>query len=154
MSQDKRRLFERLIDTYTENIRASDVKSNVIGIMIIFSMSVLSIFRQDLPSWLPLYIILVVPMCSIFFLAVSIFPRFSTTPGLPFYVKREIGPTDFDIIPEEENDVLQLYRNECATLANILYRKVFHFRIAMAFCFLYFVLLFSLAIAGALTRAQ
>jgi hypothetical protein len=154
MFQDKRRFVERLIDTYTDNIRATDLKSNVIGIMIIFSMSVLSIFRQDLPAWLPLYMILTLPMCSIFFLILSLIPRFSVAPGLPFYVKREVSPNDFDTIPEEENEVLNAYRNDCACLAKILYRKVLYFRIAIGFCFVYSILLFSLAITGALSRAH
>jgi hypothetical protein len=154
MSQDKCRFFERLTDTYTENIRASDVKSNIIGIMIIFSMSVLSIFRSDLPAWLPLYMILVLPMCAIFFLVISIFPRFSTAPSFPFYVKSAISPKDFDTIPEDESDLLRIYRDDCVSLGKILYWKVLYFKIAMVFCFLYFVVLLGLAIAGALTGAQ
>ena len=148
MSPEKCRHFERLIDTYTDNIRASDVKSNIIGIMIIFSVSVLAIFRLEFPSWLPFYIILLLPMGSLFFIILSIYPRFSAFPGFPFYVKASISPTDFSAMPEDDNDLLDAYRKDCASLAKILYRKIMYFKIALGFCFLYFAILFVLAVAG------
>jgi hypothetical protein len=117
--------------------------------MIIFSVSVLSIFRLDFPTWLPFYLILLLPLGSMFFIILSIYPRFSPSPGFPFYVRSIISPNDFAAMPEDDGEILNAYRKDCACLAVILYRKVLLFRIAMAFCFLYFSVLLILAIAGA-----
>jgi hypothetical protein len=152
MSPEERRYFERLIDTYTENIRAADVKANIVGIIVVFSISVLTLFRPDLPAWLPFYVVLLAPILSLVFLLVSIFPRFSAHPGFPFRIGAAVPPDVFAKLPKDDSELALAYETDCSALAGILYRKVFHFRVAMAFCFLYVALLLCLAIGGAIER--
>jgi hypothetical protein len=152
MSPEQRQYFERLIDTYTENIRASDIKTNIVGIMIIFSISVVSLFRPDLPSWLPFYLLLLAPMLSLVFLLLAIFPRFSARPGFPFRIGASVAPSEFATMPKDDGELKLAYETDCSALAEILYWKVLYFRLAMALCFFYVGVLFCLAVGGALGR--
>ncbi|MFZ2104238.1 MAG: hypothetical protein WAV18_02460 [Roseiarcus sp.] len=62
-------------------------------------------------------------------------------PGFPFYVRRSMGPDDFVMPPEDAKERMVLFRHRCAALANVLYWKIFLFRIAMALCLVYLIIL-------------
>jgi hypothetical protein len=94
--------------------------------------------------------LLLLPLFAIILLILAIYPRFVVTPGFPFFVKRSVRPDDFVTPPDDEEELLALFRNRCAALAEILYWKIVLFRIAMAACLLYLVILFALSIGGAL----
>ena len=85
-------------------------------------------------------------MCAIILLMLAIYPRFVVIPGFPFYVRRSMRHDDFVMPPEDGKDFLVLYRHRCAALANILYWKIFLFRIAMVLCLVYLVILAFLAL--------
>ncbi len=55
--------------------------------------------------------------------------------------------------PDDDKELLALFRNRCAALAKILYWKIVLFRIAMGACLIYLAILFALAIGGALHPA-
>ncbi len=52
--------------------------------------------------------------------------------------------------PDDEKELLALFRNRCAALAQILYWKIVLFRIAMGACLIYLAILFVLSIGGVL----
>jgi hypothetical protein len=140
------RYYEGLIGTYTDNIRNADTKSNIIIIVILFSISTVTAFRNQFPSFMPIYLLLLLPLCAIIVLMLAIYPRFVVIPGFPFYVRRSMQHDDFVTPPEDGKDLLVLYRHRCAALANILYWKIFLFRIAMVLCLIYLIILAFLAL--------
>ena len=154
MSPDTNKYFESLLTIYTDNIRISDVKSNIILFFLAISIPTLVAFRAQLPLYLPLYLLLLLPMFSIILLILAIYPRFVATPGFPFFIKRSVAPDDFVIPPEDENELLALFRTRCAALAKILYWKILLFRIAMGVCLFYLAILFVLAIGGAVAESH
>jgi hypothetical protein len=113
-----------------------------------FSIPTVAPFRAQLPSFIPLYLLLLLPLFSIIALVLAIYPRFVITPGFPFFIKRSVVPDDFKAPPENDEELLALFRIRCAALAKILYWKILLFRIAMASCLLYLAVLFLLAIGG------
>ena len=138
--------YESLISIYTENIRNADIKSNIILLIILFSISTVTTFRTQFPPFVPIYLLLLLPLCAIIVLILAIYPRFVVIPGFPFYVRRSIGPDDFVMPPEDVKERIVLFRHRCAALANILYWKIFLFRIAMVLCLVYLIILAFLAL--------
>ena len=145
------RYYESLIGVYTDNIRNADNKSNIILIIILFSISTVASFRTQFPSFIPIYLLLLLPLCAIIILILAIYPRFVVIPGFPFYVRRSMRPDDFVMPPEDGKDLMVLLRHRCAALANILYWKIFLFRIAMVLCLIYLVVLIILALCEGLS---
>jgi hypothetical protein len=148
MSPETIKYFEGLLTTYTDNIRISDIKSNIILFILAFSIPTVAAFRTQLPFYMPLYLLLLLPLFSIIVLVLAIYPRFVVTPGFPFFIKRSVVPEDFVTPPDDEKELLALFRTRCAALARILYWKIFLFRIAMGGCLIYLAVLFLLAIGG------
>lgn len=140
------RYYEGLIGTYTDNIRNADTKSNIIIIVILFSISTVTAFRTQFPSFMPIYLLLLLPLCAIILLILAIYPRFVVIPGFPFYVRRSMRHDDFVMPSEDGKDLQVLYRHRCVALANILYWKIFLFRIAMVLCLAYLVILVIFAL--------
>ena len=138
--------YESLIGTYTDNIRNADTKSNIIIIVILFSISTVAGFRAEFPPYVPIYLLLLLPLCAIILLLLAIYPRFVVIPGFPFYVRRSMRHDDFVMPPEDGKEGMVLFRHRCAALANILYWKIFLFRIAMVLCLVYLIILAFLAL--------
>jgi hypothetical protein len=150
MSADPGRYFESLISVYTDNIRASDFKSNILIFFLSLSISTVTAFRGEFPHYVPILLLLLLPMCSIILLILSIAPRFIIIPGYPFYLRRSMSADAFVTPPEDEEGLLALFRKRCAALGNILYWKIFLFRIAIGICLFYLVALMFLALSGGL----
>jgi|SRR5208282_5308905 len=150
MSPDTIKYFESLLTIYTDNIRISDIKSNIILFFLAISIPTVAAFRTQLPPYVPLFLLLLLPLFSIILLVLAIYPRFVVIPGFPFFIKRSAGPGDFVTPPDDDNELLALFRTRCAALAKILYWKILFFRIAMGACLIYLAILFALAIGGIL----
>jgi hypothetical protein len=105
-------------------------------------------FRAQLPAYTPFFLLLLLPLFSIILLVLAIYPRFVITPGFPFFIKRDVSPDDFVPPPDDDKELLQLFRVRCAALAKILYWKILLFRIAMVACLTYLAVLFALAIGA------
>jgi hypothetical protein len=116
MTEAKEKYFEQLIATYTDNMRASDFKSNILIFFLSISISTVTAFCADLPTHIPILLLLAPPLCSIILLILSISPRFAVIPGYPFYVRRSMNPDVFVTPPEDEEGLLSLYRYRCAAL--------------------------------------
>jgi hypothetical protein len=97
---------------------------------------------------MPLFLLLLLPLFSIILLVLAIYTRFVVTPGFPFFIKRSVSPDDFVTPPDDDKELLALFQVRCAALAKILFWKIVLFRIAMASCLAYLVILFALAIGG------
>jgi len=148
MSPDTIKYFEGLLAVYTDNIRISDIKSNIILFFLAISVPTVAAFRTQLPVFLPLFLLLLLPLFSIILLVLAIYPRYVVTPGFPFFIKRSVCPQDFVPPPDDETELLALFQRRCAALAKILYWKILFFRTAMAACLIYLAILFALAVGG------
>jgi hypothetical protein len=150
MCPDLVKYFEDLLSVYTDNIRASDFKSNVLIFFLSISISTVAAFRPELPHYIPMLLLLLLPVCSIILLILSLAPRFIAIPGYPFYLRRSMSPDAFVAPPEDAEAFLALLRHRCASLANILYWKIVLFRIAIGICLFYLTALSALALGGGL----
>ena len=148
MSAETIKYYEGLLAVYTDNIRISDIKSNIILFFLAISIPTVAAFRTQLPFYMPLFLLLLLPLFSIILLVLAIYPRFVATPGFPFFIKRSVRPDDFVAPPDDDKELLAVFRVRCAALAKILYWKILFFRIAMGSCLIYLAVLFVLAIGG------
>lgn len=148
MIETRTKYFEQLILTYTDNIRVSDFKSNILIFFLSISISAVTSFRAELPRLLPITILVIFPLISIILLILAIYPRFKTVGGYPFYVKVSIGLEDFLEPPESDEAIVLQLRQRCVALASILYRKIALFRVSMAICLIYLLALLLLAACG------
>ena len=106
MSPDTIKYFEGLLTIYTDNIRISDIKSNIILFFLAISIPTVAAFRAQLPPYMPLFLLLLLPLFSIILLVLAIYPRYVVTPGFPFYIKRSVRPDDFVTPPDDEQELL------------------------------------------------
>ena len=148
MSPDTSKYFDNLTAIYTDNIRSTDYRACTVLFLLTVSVPTIVAFREELPNSVPLYILLLIPLCGIILLIVSIYPRFIVTPGFPFYFRRNISPADFILPPDDDGELLTLFRNRCAALATIFYWKMHYFRIALAASLVYLAMLLVLTLGG------
>jgi hypothetical protein len=148
MTDAKIKYFEQLIATYTDNIRASDFKSNILIFFLSISISAVTSFRAELPRFLPILLLLTLPLCSIIILITAIYPRFRAVSGFSFHVKSSVGLNDFLDPPEDDEAIVLQLRYRCVALADILYRKIALFKVSMVICLIYLVTLLLLAVCG------
>src|SRR5271166_5137176 len=148
MTPETIKYFESLTAIYTDNIRSSDYRACTVLFLLAISISTIVAFRDELPASVPIFVLLIFPLFAIILLILSIYPRFIVTPGFPFYFRRSITPADFVGPPEEESELLALFRNRCAALATIFYWKMHYFRIALGISLFYLAILLILTFGG------
>ncbi len=151
MTPETIKYFDSLTATYTDNIRSSDYRACTMLFLLTVSVPTIVTFRDEFPSYLPVFGLLILPLFGIIILILSIYPRFIVTPGFPFYYRRSISPADFVLPPDDESQLLALFRNRCAALATIFYWKMRYFRIALGISLSYLVLVLML-VAGEIAR--
>jgi hypothetical protein len=144
----KVKYFEQLNAMYTDNIRAIDFKCNILIFFLSISVGAVTSFRSDLPPFLPILLLLTVPIASIIILIWSIYPRTIKTSGSHFHVKKDVVAADFADAPEDEEAFILQLRDRCVVLAKILSRKVSLFKLSIALCLIYHVVLLALAAVG------
>jgi hypothetical protein len=148
MTEAKIKYFEQLIATYTDNIRASDFKSNILIFFLSISISAVTSFRGELPRLLPILILLIFPLSAIILLILAIYPGFRVVSGYSFLVHSSVGLDDILEPPEDEHAIVLQLRHRCVALANILYRKIALFKVSMVICLVYLFALLLLAACG------
>ena len=153
MSPDTIKYFEGLLSIYTDNIRISDIKSNIILFFLTVSIPTVVAFRAQLPVYVPLLLLLLLPLSAIILLILAIYPRFVVTPGFPFFVKRSARPRGFCDAAGRRGRAPRLVSQPLRRTRKILYWKIVLFRTAMAACLIYLAILFALSIGGALHPA-
>ena len=125
--------LRNLINAYTDTIRLSDFKANIILLFAAIMMGPAIAYRGKYPIFLnvPLFLIpfLVVFIC----LLMCVLPRFPRRGKNNFLVVRNPRKSDFVFSENNEEDVFQL-RLRCAILSSILYRKTLYLNIAFSIC--------------------
>jgi len=140
--------FEQLNAMYTDNIRAIDFKANILIFFLSISVGAVTSFRPDLPPFVPILLLLTVPIASIIILIWSIYPRTIRTKGSHFHVKKNVDADDFADAPRDEESFIRTLRDRCVVLAKILSRKMWLFKLSIGLCLIYHIMLLALAAVG------
>ena len=148
MTPETIKYFESLMAMYSDNNRSADSRASTVLFVIAVTIPTIVRFRDELPELIPMYILLTLPLCAIIVLILSIFPRFIAIDGFPFYFSRSVTPADFVLPPDDDSEILSLYRKRCAALATIFYWKMYYFRIALSISLVYLAILLVLTLGG------
>jgi hypothetical protein len=131
MSKDPADYFRGLAAGYTDNIRASDFKANIVMFFLSIVMGPVIFTRDKFPHFLSLPV-LVAPFLLIFFcLFTALIPRYPKRGRANFIVSRDAAPEDFAYRGPDEDEA-ELLRTRCAVLSEILWWKTTCLRIAFA----------------------
>jgi hypothetical protein len=135
MIQDPADYFRGLSAAYTDNIRATDFKANIVMFFLSIVMGPVIFNHDKFPPFLTLPV-LVAPFLLIFFcLFVALLPRYPRRGRANFLVSRTATPADFKFKQSsgDGNEAAQL-QLRCAVLSDILYWKTLCLRIAFIAC--------------------
>jgi hypothetical protein len=133
MTQDPADYFRGLSAAYTDAIRASDFKANIVMFFLSIVLGPVMFTRDKFPKFLTLPV-LSAPFLVIFFcLFVALLPRIPKRGRRDFYVSRTATPEDFRFVAPPEGEAAQL-QLRCAILSEILYWKTLCLRIAFFAC--------------------
>jgi hypothetical protein len=133
MAQEQADYYQGLSAAYTDAIRASDFKANiVIFFLSIVSGSVIGA-RDKLPAFLPLPVVLSPFLIVFFCLFVALLPRYPRRGRANFLVSRTATAADFRFVESLDHDVTQL-RLRCAILSHILFWKTLCLRASFFIC--------------------
>ena len=124
--------FSGLSAAYTDAIRATDFKANIVMFFLSIVMGPVIGARDKYPSYLPLPV-LVAPFLLIFFcLFLALAPRYPRRGRANFLVSRVASPGDFAFV-DRSDDVSHL-QLRCAVLSDILFWKTLCLRTSFFVC--------------------
>lgn len=125
--------FKGLAAQYTDTIRASDFKANIVMFFLSLTMGPIIFNRDKFPSFLTMPV-LIAPFLVIFFcLFVALLPRYPKRGRANFYISGKATPADFAYRGPSDNEVGEL-RLRVAILSDILYWKTLCLRVAFFIC--------------------
>ncbi len=133
MAQDPAEYYRGLSAAYTDAIRASDFKANIVIFFLSIAMGSILGSRDKLPHFLPTPVVLSPFLVVFFCLFVALIPRYPRRGRANFLVSRTAAPGDFQFVENHEADVMQL-RLRCAVLSHILFWKTLCLRTAFCIC--------------------
>ena len=147
MAQEHADYYRGLSAAYTDAIRASDFKANiVIFFLSIVSGSVIGA-RDKLPGFMPLPVVLAPFLLVFFCLFVALLPRYPRRGRPNFLVSRTATAADFRFVESLDHEVTQL-RLRCAVLSHILFWKTLCLRASFFICMAGVVATEAVAIGG------
>ena len=133
MAQKPADYYQGLSASYTNAIRATDFKSNIVMFFLSIVMGPTIAYRDKFPSFLSLPV-LISPFLIVFFcLFLAIVPRYPSRGRKNFIVSRTAQPSDFKFVANPEDDIRQL-QLRCAILSDILFWKTLCLRIVFFVC--------------------
>lgn len=142
LSKDQIDHLRHMIAAYTESIRATDIKSNIIAIFQALSFAPVFFIQEKTHLALGISMIMIFPMLSVLSLLLSIFPRYSRSEDDLFHIRSR--PAFVHFLSDDTKPAGQTLIARCLSLSTILYWKTLFFRLGITFCMMYIVLLLSL----------
>lgn len=133
MAQQPAEYYGGLSAAYTDAIRASDFKANIVIFFLSIAMGPVIGARDKLPSFLPLPVALSPFLVVFLCLFVALLPRYPSRGRANFLVSRTAAPGDFRFVDDYEHEVSQL-RLRCAILSHILFWKTACLRVVFFIC--------------------
>jgi hypothetical protein len=133
MSQEAADHYRSLAASYTDTIRVTDFKSNIVIVFVAIMLSPVLGLRDKYPAFLPLPVVLF-PFFIVFFcLLIALYPRYPRIGRSTFVVSGASSPDHFVFSFTEEEDILNL-QFLCATLSRILYWKTLFLQLSLSIC--------------------
>ena len=133
MAQEHADYYRGLSAAYTDAIRASDFKANIVLFFLsIVSGSVIGA-RDKLPAYLPLPVALAPFLVVFLCLFIALIPRYPRRGRNNFLVSRTAAASDFQFVESLDHEVTQM-RLRCAILSHILFWKTLCLRITFFIC--------------------
>ena len=99
MSPDTVKYFEGLLTVYTDNIKISDIKSNIILFFLAISIPTVAAFRAQLPTYVPFFLLLLLPLFSIIALVLAIYPNSWSRRASRFSSSGRLSPRILSALP-------------------------------------------------------
>ena len=125
--------YKGLAASYTDAIRASDFKANIVMFFLSLTMGPIIFNRDKFPAFLSMPV-LVAPFLVMFFaLFVALLPRYPKRGRSSFYISGKATPADFQYRGPNPNEVQEL-QLRVAILSDILYWKTMCLRVAFFIC--------------------
>jgi hypothetical protein len=131
--------FQGLSAAYTDAIRATDFKCNIIMFFLSIVMGPVISIKDKLPPFLTLPMALTPFLVAFFCLFLAILPRYPRRQTKNFIVSRTAEPEQFAFVPGQSDD-FRNFQLRCAILSDILFWKTWCLRIALFVCFFSIVL--------------
>ena len=144
LNKDEIDHLRHMIAAYTESIRATDIKSNIVAIFQALSFAPIFFIQEKTHLMLGISSIMIFPMMSVLNLLLSIFPRYSRSDEDFFHIRARPSVQHFS--SEEPKNPGQQLIARCLSLSQILFWKTFFFRLGITFCIMYISLLLILFI--------
>jgi hypothetical protein len=125
--------YQGLSASYTDAIRASDFKANIVLFFLSIVLGPVIGARDKLPGFLPLPIVLVPFLLAFVCLFIALLPRYPKRGRSNFPVLRTATAGDFKFIADLDHEITQL-RLRCAILSHILFWKTLCLRTSFFIC--------------------
>jgi hypothetical protein len=129
MAQEPADFYRGLSATYTDAIRGSDFKANIVIFFLSIVIGPVIGARDKLPAFLPLPVTLSPFVVAFVCLFVALLPRYPRRGRANFPVLRTASAEDFPFVADLDHEVTQL-RLRCAILSHILFWKTLCLRTA------------------------
>ncbi len=125
--------YKGLAAAYTDAIRASDFKANIVMFFLSLTMGPIIFNRDKFPPFLTMPVV-VAPFLVLFFcLFVTLLPRYPRRGRSSFFISGKAKPEDFRYRGPNPNEAMEL-QLRVAILSDILYWKTLCLRIAFFIC--------------------
>lgn len=125
--------YKGLAAAYTDAIRASDFKANIVMFFLSLTMGPALFNRDHFPSFLTLPVLATPFMVMFFALFVALLPRYPRRGRSSFFISGRATPADFAYRGPNPNEVDEI-RLRVAILSDILYWKTLCLRVAFFVC--------------------
>jgi len=133
MAQEPADYYRGLSASYTDAIRATDFKANIVMFFLSIVVGPIIGARDKLPAFLPLPVALAPFLLAFLCLFVVLLPRYPTRGRANFPVLRSPSLGDFRFVDNRDHEVTQL-QLRCAILSHILFWKTFCLRTSFFIC--------------------
>jgi hypothetical protein len=143
MALDHADYYRGLSAGYTDAIRASDLKANIVMFFLSIVMNPVVGSHDKYPRFLTLPIVISPFLLAFLSLFVAIMPRYPRRNGSGLLISRTAMPRDFQFTDEVDREVVDL-QLRCAILSHILFWKTRCLQFGFSIC------LFSIFAAAAL----
>ena len=125
--------YKGLAAVYTDAIRASDFKANIVMFFLSLTMGPVVFNRDKFPQFLTLPVVITPFLIMFFCLFVALLPRFPRRGRASFFISGKARPADFLYRGPSQNEAQEL-QLRVAILSDILYWKTLCLRVAFFVC--------------------
>jgi hypothetical protein len=125
--------YKGLAASYTDAIRASDFKANIVMFFLSLTMGPIIFNRDKFPPFLTMPVLVAPFLIMFFFLFVALLPRYPRRGRSSFFISGKATPADFRYRGPNPNEAKEL-QLRVAILSDILYWKTLCLRIAFFIC--------------------